>query len=77
MDVKSALLNECLNEEVGVTQPKGFEDPLHLDHVYRLKKALYGIKQAPRAWFKRLTEYLLKKGYTRGGAGHTHFIRRS
>ncbi|XP_073033867.1 uncharacterized protein [Primulina eburnea] len=46
-----------------VRQLKGFEDPHHLDHVYKLKKALYGLKQAPRAWYGRLTEYLLEIGF--------------
>ena len=44
MDVKSAFLNEDLHGEVFVSQPKEFEDPLHPDHVYKLKKALYGQK---------------------------------
>ena len=49
MDVKSAFLNEILNEEVYVEQPKRVEDPHHLNHVYMLKKVLYGLKQAPQA----------------------------
>ncbi|KAK1551844.1 hypothetical protein Q3G72_005718 [Acer saccharum] len=48
MDVKSALLNGFLQEEVFVEQPKGFVDAHHPNHVYRLKKALYRLKQAPR-----------------------------
>ena len=64
MDIKSAFLNGYLNEEVLVAQPKGFEDLLHLDHVYKLEKALYCLKQGLRAWYEILTEYLLKIGYT-------------
>ncbi|TYJ97126.1 gag-pol polyprotein [Cucumis melo var. makuwa] len=58
MDVKSAFLNGYLNEEVYVTQPKGFVDSEHPKHVYKLNKALYGLKQALRAWYDRLTVYL-------------------
>nr|GEY79568.1 copia protein [Tanacetum cinerariifolium] len=51
MDVKSAFLYEEIEEEVYVTQPKGFEDPHNPKHVYRVVKALYGLHQAPRAWY--------------------------
>jgi len=44
MDLKSAFLNGYLHEEVYVEQPKGFVDPNFPDHVYKLKKALYGLK---------------------------------
>jgi hypothetical protein len=44
MDVKSAFLNGYLHEEVYVEQPKGFTDPVYPNHVYKLKKALYGLK---------------------------------
>nr|GEY91545.1 retrovirus-related Pol polyprotein from transposon TNT 1-94 [Tanacetum cinerariifolium] len=50
MDVKTAFLNGPLKEEVYVAQPEGFVDPDHPEKVYRLKKALYVLKQAPRAW---------------------------
>jgi len=76
MDVKSAFLNGVLQEEVYVEQPKGFQDPHYPHHVYKLKKALYGFKQAPRAWYERLTTYLLAKGFTRGQADRTLFIRK-
>jgi hypothetical protein len=44
--------------------------------VYKLKKALYGLKQAPRAWYEPLTTYLLAKGFTRGQADQTSFIKK-
>ncbi|GKB60135.1 retrovirus-related pol polyprotein from transposon TNT 1-94 [Tanacetum coccineum] len=47
MDVKIAFLNGILREEVYVSQPNGFVDPENPNHVYRLKKALYGLKHAP------------------------------
>jgi len=50
LDVKSTFLNGILEEEVYVEQPKGFVVKEEEDKVYRLKKALYGVKQAPRAW---------------------------
>nr|GEY67672.1 retrovirus-related Pol polyprotein from transposon TNT 1-94 [Tanacetum cinerariifolium] len=56
MDVKTAFLNNELKEEVYVSQPKGFVDPDHPTHVYRLKKALYGLKHAPRACWSSMKQ---------------------
>ena len=52
MDVKSAFLNVSMNELVYVEQPLRFEDDKKPNHVYKLKKALYGLNQAPRAWYE-------------------------
>nr|GEV63340.1 putative ribonuclease H-like domain-containing protein [Tanacetum cinerariifolium] len=51
MDVKSDFLCGKIEEEVYVCQPPGFKDPDFPDRVYKVKKALYGLHQAPRAWF--------------------------
>ncbi|GJX97666.1 putative ribonuclease H-like domain-containing protein [Tanacetum coccineum] len=58
MDVKSAFLYGTIKEEVYVTQPLGFKDPDHPDKVYKVVKALYGLHQAPRAWYETLANYL-------------------
>nr|GEU57828.1 ribonuclease H-like domain-containing protein [Tanacetum cinerariifolium] len=59
MDVKTTFLYGPLKEEVYVNQPNGFVDPYHPDKVFRLKKALYGIKQAPMAWYDELSTFLI------------------
>nr|GEX79704.1 retrovirus-related Pol polyprotein from transposon TNT 1-94 [Tanacetum cinerariifolium] len=73
MDVKTTFLNGELNEEVYVSQPKGFVDPDHPTHVYRLKKALYGLKQAPRAWYDMLSRFLLDNNFSKGAIDPTLF----
>ncbi|GJX58624.1 uncharacterized mitochondrial protein-like protein [Tanacetum coccineum] len=59
MDVKSAFLYGKIEEEVYVCQPPRFEDPDFPNRVYKVKKALYGLHQAPRAWYETLSTYLL------------------
>ncbi|GJU16110.1 putative ribonuclease H-like domain-containing protein [Tanacetum coccineum] len=76
MDVKSAFLYGEIEEEVYVTQPKGFEDPHFPKHVYKVVKALYGLHQAPRAWYARLSTFLLKHNYRRGTIDKTLFIKK-
>nr|GEU60085.1 retrovirus-related Pol polyprotein from transposon TNT 1-94 [Tanacetum cinerariifolium] len=60
MDVKSAFLYGTIDEEVYVTQPPGFVDPKFLNKVYKFVKALYGLHQAPRAWYATLSTFLEK-----------------
>ncbi|GJR39702.1 uncharacterized mitochondrial protein-like protein [Tanacetum coccineum] len=55
---------------------KGFEDPDFPDRVYKVEKALYGLHQAPRAWYETLSTYLLDNGFQRGKIDKTLFIRR-
>ncbi|GJX94659.1 putative ribonuclease H-like domain-containing protein [Tanacetum coccineum] len=66
MDVKSAFLYGTIEEEVYVHQPLGFVDPAHPNKVYKVIKALYGLHQAPRAWYETLSSFLLKNGFRRG-----------
>nr|GEX87212.1 retrovirus-related Pol polyprotein from transposon TNT 1-94 [Tanacetum cinerariifolium] len=76
MDVKSAFLYGTIEEEVYVCQPPGFEDPNHPDKVYKVVKALYGLHQAPRAWYETLATYLLENGFQRGTIDQTLFIKK-
>jgi len=76
MDVKNAFLNGYIYEEVYVSQPPGFEDHSHPDHVYKLQKSLYGLKQSPRQWCERLSNFLTSQGYERGKVDKTLFIRK-
>nr|GEW39722.1 putative ribonuclease H-like domain-containing protein [Tanacetum cinerariifolium] len=76
MDIKSAFLYGRIEEEVYVCQPPGFEDPDYPDKVYKVEKALYGLHQAPRAWYETLAKYLLGNGFHRGKFDQTMFIKR-
>ncbi|GJW04772.1 putative ribonuclease H-like domain-containing protein [Tanacetum coccineum] len=77
MDVKMCLsLCKGLEEEVYVCQPPGFEDPDFPDREYKVEKALYGLHQAPRAWYETLSTYLLDNGFQRGKIDKTLIIKR-
>ncbi|GKB73647.1 retrovirus-related pol polyprotein from transposon TNT 1-94 [Tanacetum coccineum] len=71
------FLNGDLQEEVFVSQPEGFEDQDNPTHVYRLKKALYGLKHAPRAWYDTLSKFLLANNFFKGAVDPTLFTRKS
>ncbi|GJV53333.1 retrovirus-related pol polyprotein from transposon TNT 1-94 [Tanacetum coccineum] len=76
MDVKTVFLNDNQREEVYVSQADGFEDPDNPNHVYNLKKALYRLKQAPRAWYDMLSSFLISQDFFKGSVDPTLFIRR-
>nr|GFB46176.1 putative Gag-Pol polyprotein [Tanacetum cinerariifolium] len=76
MDVKTVFLNGNLWEEVYVSQLDGFVDPDNPNHVYKLKKALYGLKEAPRTWYDMLSSFLISQDFSKGLVDPTLFIRR-
>ncbi|KAI3503879.1 hypothetical protein L1887_32343 [Cichorium endivia] len=76
LDVKSAFLYGKVQELVYVSQPEGFVDPDFPDRVYKLDKALYGLHQAPRAWYETLSSHLIDNGFERGQIDSTLFIKR-
>lgn len=75
LDVKTAFLNGDIQEEVYVCQPDGFviKDKEHL--VYRLIKALYGLRQAPRAWYAKLSKNLESLGFNRCPYEHAVYTK--
>nr|GEW63113.1 retrovirus-related Pol polyprotein from transposon TNT 1-94 [Tanacetum cinerariifolium] len=76
MDVKTAFLNCILCEEVYVSQPDGFLDQDNPNQVYKLKKALYRLKQAPRAWYDFLLSFLLSQKFSKGTVDRTLFTQK-
>nr|GEY43588.1 hypothetical protein [Tanacetum cinerariifolium] len=75
MDVKSAFLYGTIDEEVYVTQPPDFVDPKFPNKVYKVVNALYGLHQAPRAWYATLSTFLKRSGYKRGAIDNTLYIK--
>nr|GFB93610.1 hypothetical protein [Tanacetum cinerariifolium] len=73
---ESAFLYGTIEEEVYVCQPPGLEDPDHPNKEYKVVKALYGLHQAPRAWYETLATYLLENGFQRGTIDQTFFIKK-
>ncbi|GJS24882.1 retrovirus-related pol polyprotein from transposon TNT 1-94 [Tanacetum coccineum] len=73
MDVKMAFLNGELKEDVYVSQPEGFVDQEYPSHVYKHKKALYGLIQAPCAWYDMLSSFLILQHFSKGAVDLTLF----
>ncbi|GKC84861.1 ribonuclease H-like domain-containing protein [Tanacetum coccineum] len=76
MDVKSAFLYGTIDEEVYMMQPFGFQDPQFPHKVYKVVKAMYGLHQAPKAWYGTLSKYLLDNGFQRGTIDQNLFTRK-
>lgn len=70
------FLNGLLDEEVYMRQPPGFEDATHPQHICRLSKAIYGLKQGSRAWHQKLASVFMKNGFIESFADSSLFILR-
>jgi hypothetical protein len=74
LDVKNAFLHGTLSETAYCSQPTGFVDPTQPDRVCRLNKSLYGLNQAPRAWYSRFATYLLSMGFVEAKSDTSLFV---
>ncbi|GKD26186.1 retrovirus-related pol polyprotein from transposon TNT 1-94 [Tanacetum coccineum] len=77
LDVKTTFLNGKFKEDVYVAQPEGFVDQDNPSHVYKLKKALYSLKQAPHAWYDMLSNFLISQHFSKGAVDPTLFTRKA
>jgi hypothetical protein len=75
MDVKTTFLNGVIEEEVYIEQPQVFEVEDMKIHVCKLKKALYGLNQAPRAWYGRIDNFLTSLGFTKSKADSNLYFK--
>jgi hypothetical protein len=76
LDVKNAFLHGDLHETVYCHQPTGFVDAQHPDHLCLLSKSLYGLRQAPRAWYTSFASYLRSLGFVATGSDTSLFVLR-
>ncbi|KAG7536926.1 Ribonuclease H-like superfamily [Arabidopsis suecica] len=77
MDVKNAFLQGELEDDVYMTPPPGLEDTIDPGKVWRLRKAIYGLKQSPRAWYHKLSRTLKDHGFKKSESDHTLFTLQS
>ena len=75
MDVKTAFLNGSLDCDIYMSQPEGFVDPDRPNHVCKLKKSIYGLKQSARCWNTTLDEYLKSVGYRKSNADGCIYVK--
>lgn len=75
MNIKSAFLNSFLKKKVFVKQPPRFENVDQPNHVFKSDKCPYGLEQAPRAWYGRLSKFLFDKGFKRQKIDNTLFLK--
>ena len=75
MDVTKTFLNGVIEEEVYIEQPQGFEVEDIVTHACKLKKAMYGVKQDPRAWYGRIDRFLTSLGFTKSKSNPNLYMK--
>ena len=76
LDVKTAFLHGDLEEEIYMEQPEGFIDKGNDQLVCKLKKSLYGLKQASRQWYRKFDSFMTDHGYSRTTSDHCVFVKK-
>lgn len=77
VNINNAFLNGDLTETVYMPQPEGFEDKNKPNYICKLRKALYGLRQAPRAWFDKLKGALSSSGFKNSRSDTSFFFKRT
>lgn len=75
LNEKSAFLNGTLQAEIYVEQPEGFVEQGQEEKVYLLKKTLYSLKQAPRAWYSKIDKYMSSLGFVKSMSEATLYVK--
>ena len=75
LDVKTAFFHRELEEEIYIDQYKGYKVPNKENYVCKLKRALYGLKQSPRQWYKRFDLFMLAHGFKRSNYDSCVYIK--
>lgn len=74
LDVQNVFLHGYLHEQVFMCQPSGFVDKQFPNHVCKLQRSIYDLKQAPRAWFQRFSNFLLQLGFEESTCDYSLFV---
>lgn len=74
LDVNNVFFQGYLSEVVYMTKPLGFVDPDHPSYVCQLQKAIYGLKQAPHAWYNELHTFLIEYSFKSSHVDTSHFV---